>query len=164
MDLYLIRHADAVPLGERGITEDSDRPLSAQGEAESIALGQMFARRRIGLDALLVSPLIRAQQTAATLLRHLQPTPALITTDALLPEATPRKLAKVMRKLEGDRFGLLGHLPHLADWAGWLIGAKKAQLEFTKTGVAYIACGEATGKGLGLLRWLVSPEWYDRSQ
>jgi len=34
MDLYLIRHADALMLGERGITEDAERPLSEEGERE----------------------------------------------------------------------------------------------------------------------------------
>ena len=29
MDLYLIRHADAVPVGERGITEDEARQVVA---------------------------------------------------------------------------------------------------------------------------------------
>jgi phosphohistidine phosphatase len=161
MDLFLIRHADAVPLGERGITEDSDRPLSPAGEAEANKLGEMLARRRIGFDHLLVSPFVRAQQTAAFMLRHLKPAPAMITTEALVPDAKPRKLAKVLRKLEGERFGLVGHLPHLAEWAGWLIGAKKAQLDFAKTSVASIACGEVPGKGLGVLRWLVSPDWFE---
>jgi len=31
MDLYLIRHADALALGERGNTQDSERPLSEKG-------------------------------------------------------------------------------------------------------------------------------------
>lgn len=160
MDLYLIRHADAVPVGERGITEDSDRPLTTAGEAEATKLGEWLARRRIGFDKLLASPFVRAQQTAALVMRHLKPAPDMVTTDALEPNAKPRKLVKVFRKLEGERFGLVGHLPHLADWLGWLIGGKKAQLDFAKTGVACVACGEVPGKGLGVLRWFVSPEWY----
>ena len=34
MELYVIRHADAVNLGEQNISEDADRPLSARGQAQ----------------------------------------------------------------------------------------------------------------------------------
>ena len=35
MDLYLIRHAEAAPLGEGGITSDEDRPLTEQGHEQT---------------------------------------------------------------------------------------------------------------------------------
>jgi phosphohistidine phosphatase len=163
MDLYLIRHADALALGERGITEDSDRPLSTEGEQQAGLVGKMFAQRGIRLDKLVASPHVRAQQTATLLMREgPQPAPELITSNALLPNAKPRKLAKLLRSLTGDRVGLVGHLPHIAEWAGWLIGAKNAELGFAKAGVAYIACGEFPAKGLGTLEWLVTPEWFAR--
>ena len=161
MDLYLIRHADALALGEGNINEDSERPLSDAGERQSTAVGKMFAKRGIRLDKLIASPLVRAQQTAAILMRELPaPAPELITTDALVPNAKSRKLAKFLRSVTGERIGLVGHLPHLALWAGWLVGAKKSQLSFAKGGVAYVACGEMAGKGLGTLEWLVTPEWF----
>ena len=160
MDLYLIRHADALSLGERGITEDSERSLSGKGESQAAAVGMMLHRRGIALDKVVASPYLRAQQTASILLAQLQPPPELVTTDALEPDARPRKLAKFLRTLDGTRFGLVGHLPHIAEWAGWLIGAKNAQLAFAKAGVAHISCGEMPGKALGTLCWLVTPEWF----
>jgi phosphohistidine phosphatase len=161
VDLYLIRHAEAQALGERGVTEDSERPLTPIGEQQSAAVGKMFQRRGIVLDKLISSPYVRAQQTANILLRHLQPAPELETTDALVPNAKPRKLAKFLRSMEGERIGLVGHLPHIGEWAGWLIGAKKAQIDFAKAGVACVACGELPGKGLGTLQWLVTPKWFE---
>ena len=77
-----------------------------------------------------------------------------------MPSAKPRKLARYLRSKKGERVGLVGHLPHIAEWAGWVIGAKKAQLDLAEAGVAYIACGEMAGKGLGTLQWLVTPAWY----
>jgi len=161
VDLYLIRHAEAQALGERGITQDGDRPLTPAGEQQAAAVGKMFQRRGIQLDKLVASPYVRAQQTATILLRHLQPAPTLETTDALLPNAKPRKLSKFLRSLEGERFGLVGHLPHIGEWAGWLIGSKKVQFDLAKAGVAYIACGELPGKGQGTLEWLVTPKWFE---
>lgn len=160
MDLYVIRHADALALGERGITTDSDRPLSAKGETQSAAVGKMLQRRGIVLDKLVASPYLRAQQTAQILLQQLKPAPELLTTDALEPDAKPRKLAKYLETLKGDCVGLVGHLPHVAVWTGWLIGSKKAQVGFAKGGVAHLVCGELPEKGAGALHWLVSPEWF----
>lgn len=160
MDLYLIRHADALPLGERGTDDDWDRPLSAKGEKQSAALGKMLQRRGVVLDQLVASPLLRAQQTAQILRRQLQRKPEVLTAEALAPDGKFRKLGKFLRVLEGQSFGLVGHMPHLAEWTGWLIGARDLQLEFAKAGVAHVHCGELPAKGLGVLHWLVTPEIY----
>ena len=47
MDLYLIRHADALALGERGNTQDSERPLSDKGYGQSKQVGAWFQRKGI---------------------------------------------------------------------------------------------------------------------
>lgn len=161
MDLYLIRHADALDLGERGVTDDADRPLSAKGEDQALALGRAFQQRGLALDRLYVSPLLRARQTAELLLRELA-APGLTpeTCEELTPGTKPRKLSKFLFRHEGTAVGLVGHMPLLAVFAGWLIGDKEVNLEIAKAGVAYLTCGDAPGKGLGSLRWLVGPEWY----
>src|SRR5262245_61291549 len=120
VELYLIRHAEAAPVGERGMTDDADRPLTTKGETQAASVGKALQRRGITLDRLVASPLLRAQQTANILVRHLQPAPELVTSDALAPGAKPRKLAKQLRSVEGERIGLVGHMPHIAEWAGWL--------------------------------------------
>src|SRR4026207_1064945 len=96
MDLYLIRHADAMPLGENGIDLDEDRPPSAQGGKQAAAVGRRLHRGGIVLDHLIASPLVRAQQTAQILRRHLQPKPEIATADALTPGARLRKLGKFL--------------------------------------------------------------------
>ena len=35
MEIYIIRHADALPLGEGGSTTDADRPLSPTGKTQA---------------------------------------------------------------------------------------------------------------------------------
>ena len=160
MDLYVIRHADALALGERGITSDSDRPLSGKGETQAAAVGKMLQRRGIELDKLVASPYLRAQQTAQIVLQQLKPAPELLTTETLEPDAKPRKLAKYLQALNSKTVGLVGHLPHVAVWTSWLIGSKKAQVDFAKAGVAHLVCGEAPDKGEGALHWLVTTEWF----
>jgi hypothetical protein len=51
-------------------------------------------------------------------------------------------------------------MPHLGELAAWLIGSKKAQVELAKSGVACLRCGDAPGKGMAVLQWLVTPAWY----
>jgi phosphohistidine phosphatase len=161
VDLYLIRHADALALGERGITDDEERPLSEEGEEQARALGQFFQKKEIGLDRLYASPLVRARQTAEEMLRHGAHTELQLETCAsLTPGERPRKLGRFLSKQGGEKVGLVGHMPHLALIAGWLIGDKKVRIDFAKAGVAHITCGDAPGKGLGTLQWLVTPDWY----
>lgn len=160
MDLYLIRHAAALALGERGITEDADRPLSEAGEAQARALGMGLQRKGVTFDHLCTSPLLRARQTADGLLRVWSPpAPALHVCEQLAPGHKLKRLGRFLRELGGQRVGLVGHMPHLGELAAWLIGSRKAQVNVPKAGVAYVACEDAVGKGEGVLRWLVGPEW-----
>jgi phosphohistidine phosphatase len=159
VDLYLIRHADALALGERGITQDSNRPLSEDGEAQAQALGTALQRRGVRLDKMITSPLLRARQTAEGMLRVWSAQlPEVQVCPALAPDARAKKLARFLRGLNGESVGLVGHQPHLGEWAAWIIGGKKARIDLAKAGVAHITCDEPR-KGTGTLVWLVTPEW-----
>lgn len=162
MELFLIRHADAVPLGEEGITDDEQRPLTDKGQKEAKALGKAFKKRGITFDLVLTSPLLRAQQTAELLLKTSDQEKVRVeVSSALTPNARPKKLSRDMLKLGGERVALVGHLPHLGILAAWLLGDKKAQIDFAKAGIAQLSCGDSPIKGNGVLQCLVPPEWYD---
>jgi phosphohistidine phosphatase len=161
VDLYLIRHADALALGERGITNDEERPLSEAGENQAQAAGKALKKLGIVLDKLYTSPLIRARQTGEILLRSWAKTDlTLETCEALTPNGKMRKLSKFLMKDGGDKIGLIGHMPQLGDFAAWLLGSKKIQIDLAKAGIAMITCGDMPSKGLGILHGLVTPEWY----
>lgn len=161
MELYLIRHAEALALGEGGITTDADRPLTPKGEEQAETAARALISQGVGLDRLYTSPLVRARQTAEILLR-VWSKPELIveTCDPLAPGGKLRKLSKFLLKSGGDKIGLVGHMPDLGEFAGWLLGNKNVQIDFAKAGVACILCGELPAKGFGSLQWLVTPEWY----
>lgn len=160
MELYLIRHATAHALGERGITDDAERPLTEDGEKEARQIGAGLKRRDVRFDVLLTSPLLRARQTAERLLSAWKEAASdLRTCDELAPGFKCRKLAKALARLGAERVGLVGHQPSLGEWTGWLIGSKKAQLDIAKAGVAHVHCDSLPDKGSGNLVWLVPPEW-----
>jgi phosphohistidine phosphatase len=161
VDLYLIRHADALALGERGITEDENRPLSERGEKQAAEVATALQRRGVHLELLLTSPLVRARQTADALVRQgTELVTDLESCELLAPGGKRGKLAKLLVEKGRGAVGLVGHQPDLGEFAAWLIGSRKVNLDLAKAGVALIRCEEEPGKGGGTLVWLVTPEWF----
>jgi phosphohistidine phosphatase len=160
VELYLVRHAEAHRLGERGITADENRPLTDEGQAQTRQLGAALQRRGLRPGAVLTSPLVRARQTAEQLVSQWPaPAPEVKVCEELAPGTKRRKLARAVGGLGLEQVVLVGHQPDLGEWAGWLIGSKKAQLGLSKAGVACIRADAELAKGAGTLLWLVPPEW-----
>jgi phosphohistidine phosphatase len=165
MEFYLIRHADAASVGEGGISEDAQRPLTPAGVEQCRVLARALRQQEVHLDQVLTSPLLRAHQTAEVLLQHWPaPAPLLHVCDYLAPGGKRKKLTRFVRDLGGECVGLVGHMPDLALYASWLIGGKKAQIDLAKAGVACIRFDGKAGKGQGLLESLLTPEWYLRGE
>jgi phosphohistidine phosphatase len=161
MDLYLIRHADAKPLGEDGIRSDEERPLTDKGKDQSKTLAAILQKKGVQLGLVVSSPLVRARQTAEGMLAHWKATaPALTECEEVSPGGKARKLSKFLRAQSADAIAIVGHIPGIAEYAAWLIGSKKAQLDLAKAGVAHIVCPDGPRKGEGTLQWLVTPEWF----
>ena len=159
MELYLIRHADAAPVGTHGIRDDAERPLTDIGHKQARDLGDGLRKRDIKVEKLVTSPFLRARQTAEDILQDWpDPKPELILCEDLVPDGKPRRVARFVRDLKGEHIGLVGHMPQLGILSGWLIGDKDAQINLAKAGVAYVTCDEPR-KGVGTLIWLVTPEW-----
>jgi phosphohistidine phosphatase len=160
MRLYLIRHADAVPLGDNGITNDEDRPLTEQGHAQCQALAAALQKHDVKLDQIVSSPLLRARQTAEGVQKHWQtPLKGIEQCHDLAPNGKPRKLSRFLRNLQVESVALVGHMPDISDYLTWLVGSKKVKIPLDKAGAAYLECGDDLGKGDGVLVWLVTPAW-----
>lgn len=161
MRLYLVRHADAVPAEEAG-APDADRPLTELGLAQARALSAALRAHGMKLDAVLTSPLLRARQTAQELLPPAGPdalAPEAEVCEQLAPDGKRRKLARYLAELGQEAVAVVGHRPDIDLFAGWLIGSRKAQIGLAKGAAALIECDPAPGKGMGTLRWLITPEW-----
>jgi phosphohistidine phosphatase len=160
MELYLIRHAEALPLGENNITVDEERPLTEAGVAQSKAIATGLQRKGVALQVILTSPLLRARQTSEGILKAWSGTPPEIQVcTQLAPGNKPRKLARLLRDIQREPIALIGHEPDLSIWAAWVIGSRRAQLALAKAGVAHISCPQGPAKGNGTLLQLLTPEW-----
>jgi phosphohistidine phosphatase len=160
VDLYIIRHADALALGENGVSTDEERPLSEKGQRQAKQLAAGLHRRGVKLDVVLTSPLVRALRTAEALV---QPEGGVATELKVCEELTPgvrrKKLAKVLLATARSSVGMVGHQPDLGEFIAWLIGDRKVGLELAKAGVAYVQCSDMPRRGGGTLVWLVTPDW-----
>jgi phosphohistidine phosphatase len=157
--LYLIRHGEAKPLGESGVSEDEERPLTEAGQEQSRKVAAGLQKAGVRLSVLLTSPLLRARQTAEAVAGQWNaPAPEVQTCEELSPGKKPKKLSRYLRGLGADSVALVGHMPDLGDYAAWLIGSKSAQIDLAKGGVAFVVC-DSVRKGAGTLEWLLTPEW-----
>jgi phosphohistidine phosphatase len=161
MDLYVIRHAEAVAQGERGVTKDEERPLTEHGEQQAQALGAGLPALGVQLDLILTSPLVRARQTADNLLKQWRAGHVEVEEcNALAPPVRPRKLARTLNGADKQAVAIVGHEPSLSAWLAWLIGSKKAQVQLVKASVALVRVEGGVCKGAGQLAWLVPPAWF----
>jgi phosphohistidine phosphatase len=162
VNLYVIRHAHALPVHPPEIATDEDRPLSETGRAQVAALAAALRCAGVSIELLLSSPWKRALETAEDLGRHLGIAPAhLETTVHLQGGGSPKKLAKALRGIAADSVAIVGHEPDLGQFLAWLVGSKRAQIELAKASVAHVICDEPPRKGAGRLQWLVTPAWFE---
>ncbi len=161
MNFLIVRHAHAEAQTPEGMS-DADRPLTDKGRQQCRQLALTLHRLAVPLGTLVVSPLVRAQQTGAELLQHWPgPQPEVQTCPHLAPEGKIRKLVRFLRGLNQDQVTLIGHMPDLARFTGWMIGDKRTRLHFAKAGLAYLESPVGPGRGHGMLMWLVTPTWFD---
>jgi phosphohistidine phosphatase len=161
MDVYLIRHADAVQPTPGASMSDFDRPLTENGRAQALRLATALPSRGARIERLFISPLVRAVQTAEPLIKAWGLRgDAIVSTDELAPGVKCRKLAKRIGDRPATTVGLVGHRPDLNLFAAWLIGSKRAQIALDKAGVALIRVeGDDLDKGAGELIWLLPADW-----
>ena len=161
MDIYLIRHTEAVDPEQAGDMSDFDRPLTEAGRAQAEQLAKGLPIRGAHIQRLLVSPLVRARQTAEPLIAAWGLNgDGVVECDELAPGGRRRKLARRLTRQPAPAVGLVGHRPDLNDFAAWLIGNKRVRIALDKGGVALIRTdGDEVDKGAGELIWLLPERW-----
>jgi phosphohistidine phosphatase len=160
MNLYLIRHAEAADLEPGDSRDDEERPLTDAGRDQCKVLAAALRARGVELNQVVSSPLLRARQTVEALLET-WPAPAAeqLTSNGLSPGGKAKKVTRFLLGLSGENVALVGHMPDLGEYLGWLIGAKKANIAIAKAGAALVRFDGSPAKGEGALQWLITPDW-----
>lgn len=148
MDLILWRHAEAVDGAP-----DHARELTAKGvkQAQKIAA---FLRQHLPDEyRILVSPAIRAQQTAAALTNHFTLAPT------IAPGATAKAVLHAARWPEaGGTVLVIGHQPTLGEVAAQLLGSNDSSLSVKKSALWWFSRREREGAAQITLRLVITPD------
>lgn len=147
MDLILWRHADAA----EG-SPDHERELTDKGRAQAKRMAQWLERHLPEDAVVLVSPAVRAQQTAKALKRALTVCDALDTyTDCMMA------LKAIGSTASGKAIVAVGHQPTLGRIASRLLTGMEGDLSVKKGAVWWISVRSGK-KGLATLRAVMTPE------
>lgn len=154
MELYVLRHGDAVP--ESGWPgPDRSRPLTDRGKAQIRELGFLMSAQGILVDRIFSSPAARAMETAALVKSGCGWSVPVEECDDLGLSATPGKLLEFLRTLPSDgRFLLVGHEPTLGDTIRLLIGDRDGvRLSVPKGSLFRLETASPVEPGSGTLTW-----------
>ena len=160
MYLYLVRHAVAHKRDPERWPDDSQRPLTPEGEAEFVEAARGLAQVVPEVEILLSSPYERAWRTAEILTQHAG-WPAPQEFPALEPEVLAEKATLALKTYTGmQSIALVGHRPCLHELAAYLLtgDAGGADMKIKKGGVVCIEFDEIPEAGEGTLRWLFTPK------
>ena len=155
MDVYFLRHGIAADR-DAWSGSDFDRPLTREGRARMRSEAKTLARLRLGLDAIVTSPLLRARETAAIVAEAVGLHGDAFHVDrAVGPEFDTERFAELIARHGAARALLLvGHEPGMSATVGRIAGG--ATLALKKGGLAYVTLDG--GAARGTLRWLLAPK------
>jgi phosphohistidine phosphatase len=116
MNLYLLRHGIAADIGEAGITQDSQRPLTAEGIAKLKRGAAAMRALELKFDVILSSPFVRARETAELVAGALHAQDRLKLEPGLACGGEMREVIRRLatRKPAPDSALLVGHEPDLS--------------------------------------------------
>jgi len=158
MNLYLMRHAEAVELDAADVEHDTDRPLSEKGQRQADRVGRLLKRLDVSLDLVLTSPLLRARESAKKVLRAMDAHVNVKELEVLAPENGGDAIWKAIRAENATDILVVGHLPSIANLARALLGSLSEQpLRFHKSSVAALRCEGSGNAPRVSLEWMLTP-------
>ncbi len=160
MNIYLLRHGDAVDRLTGGYARDEERPLTEKGQQEARIAAASLRGLGVTIAQIFASPLVRATQTASVAAETLRSARGLTRCDALAPGGTPEAIIAALTGVGTDEAVLLvGHMPDLGELAGWLIwGDPLVALPFRTGGLCRITVPTPPIPGQGDFRWFAPPK------
>jgi phosphohistidine phosphatase len=135
---------------------DPQRPLSPIGQEQVERVTRAAAARQAHVSAILHSGILRAEQTADIMARHLAPELGVRRITGLAPQDDPA-IAKAELETSPASVMVVGHLPHLGRLAGLLINrdAERDAVEFAPATVVCVSHQSS----LWRLVWVLGPNF-----
>ena len=158
MNLYLTRHAEALPVGG-SINRDVDRILSSRGEADAMLMGRALSRIDGSITLILTSPLARAVRTGEIIRKELGGRQELRVTENLAPAFRHKSLLEELESVGKDSGVVaVGHQPDLSNFICSLIAdSSRAAIAMESCAIVKITVQSVDGRCESILRWLLTP-------
>ncbi len=154
MKIYFLRHTEA----EDGPV-DAERELTGRGRRDAERVGRFLRDLGVQPDRVYTSPLVRAVQTGARLLKHrpLRRKRDLAVAEALLNDTSTAAFQRWLLSLpEVETILLVGHEPSLSLRVRTLLGLDRAEaLPLPKGGLVRV---DTEDRRRGALRLVISPK------
>jgi len=159
LTLYFLRHGQAGNPNEwQG--DDSERPLTTDGKRRMQREAASIRALGVSPDAIVSSPLVRAQQTAEIVAKGLDLRDRLVTDPRLGPGFDTRQLkALLAAHRDASALLLVGHEPDFSETISRLIGG--GRLDVKKGGLALVEVEDRASLA-GRLVWLLPARMLDR--
>jgi phosphohistidine phosphatase len=161
MLLYILRHAEAEALSPSGL--DADRALTDAGTKRMKLVARAIARMEPAFDAIFVSPLLRARQTAEPVAAACRFKGEPTITEALVPGANPAILLEELETAGCTSALVVGHEPHLGSLFGRLVsGRRDVEVPMKKAALAVFEIHPHLGAGRAELKSYLPPRLLER--
>ena len=161
MELYIIRHAIAQPLGQKNDFLDEKRALTPEGRERIRKAARGLRKLGVEFDFILSSPLVRAVETTEIIAHALGLSSKDVEqTETLAPKASSDELfAEIKRRAGAESVALVGHQPDLGNLISQIVtGGEGLRVQLKKGSVCFIDVVETVPTLRGTLVWLLTPK------
>jgi len=165
MELYLLRHAIAVPRETPGYDDDSKRPLTPEGKRKMRRIAGAMQALDVQFDLILSSPFTRARQTAEIVAEVFQAEKKLVLEDTLAVGGDLRTLINRINTAYGtlERIMLVGHEPSMSELISVLIaGDTRVSITLRKGGLCKLTTSALRYGQCATLDCLLAPRQLTR--
>lgn len=161
MEIYVIRHGIAEPLGTGVEFSDEKRSLTEEGRSRMRDVVKGLKKLGVQLDLIFTSPLVRAVQTAEILAGPLGISKKEIhQTPALAPGALVEQLfAEIKNRAGAESIAVVGHQPDLGQLISRIVQGDGCLLsiQLKKGSICCINVSETVPVLRGELMWVLTP-------
>jgi phosphohistidine phosphatase len=141
MEIYIIRHSEAVEL-DNEIVEESFRYLSNAGRKKTIDVVSRLEELKVQFDVIISSPVVRAVQTAEIFANKLNHNCEIKTAIELIGGSTYSRFQQLLkRNSHYKRVAIVGHAPDVNNFTVAMIGKnnnKQLLINFKNTSICRV--------------------------
>lgn len=169
MKIYIFRHGIALDRDEALIkkVEDAGRPLTEKGRERNQQMLNWFKQQEISIEAMVVSPYLRAVQTSVQL-KDIVKGKTFSGVVELIPSAPPQAFVQWTKAHAKNLTNILviGHEPQLTCLASWLVsGSQVSNIDLKKSGCICLEVESLLelGPRSAIIKWIIGPKLIAKS-